>query len=74
MRQANPVRGEGQFGKLTLRHGSQLHFLHRETTRSPQSGMPLMLAVCRADLVSSAGSGRFAATFRAHGRRSSVPT
>ena len=73
MRQANPVRGEGQSGKLTLRHGSQLHFLHRETTRSPQSGIRLLFAV-RRDLVSSAGSGRFAATFRAHGRRSSVPT
>jgi cytochrome P450 len=23
MRQVNPVRGERQFGKLTLRHGSQ---------------------------------------------------
>jgi hypothetical protein len=27
MRQVNPVRGERQFGKLTLRHGSQLHHL-----------------------------------------------
>jgi hypothetical protein len=42
MRQANPVRGEGQFGKLILRHGSQLHDLgigrtHAHTQRLPAS-------------------------------------
>jgi hypothetical protein len=37
MRQVNPVRGERQFGKLTLRHGSQCFAAAQTARRGPDS-------------------------------------